>query len=385
MLRVLIAPMAAMMETSGPFSRAVSLCHKLQESGHDVAFCAAEDVNYKKIDNVKNFFAPIPSPLGMPMFIGKRMMKMAQAFHMQEKKQVNSFEQVLFFAGATDKKLFYNDVQCIRDAIHYYKPDVVYAEFRPSAIVAAKLENVKVAAGYSYPVQTSFAKNPEYSKGVREFLKENNLPPIKSALELFDWADLKIVPSSYELEPMDGENIVFTGPFDAPSIGKFEANKNKILVYMGFGTISPHTMIENLTKVQTDYEFYIATRQVKPYRKNNITVDERFDFSKLMPEALAYINHGGQNSVMTGLMYGVPQIVYPGNVFERKYNADSLVHLHAGVKLEKNGFTAKRIGNVVDEFKKNPTYAENAKKAGEQLLNLGGVKTTVKAIEKLVR
>ena len=64
-MRILIAPMAAMAETSGPFSRAVALCHKLIEREHEVAFCAAKDV--------KNYYAPIPSPLGMPMFIGKRM------------------------------------------------------------------------------------------------------------------------------------------------------------------------------------------------------------------------------------------------------------------------------------------------------------------------
>ena len=47
---------------------------------------------------------------------------------------------------------------------------MVYAEFRISAIVAAKLENIRVVTGYSYPVQKSFASNPEYSTGVKEFL-----------------------------------------------------------------------------------------------------------------------------------------------------------------------------------------------------------------------
>lgn len=58
-MRILIAPMAAMAETSGPFSRAVALCNKLIERNHEVAFCAAEDVNYKNIENIKNYYAPI--------------------------------------------------------------------------------------------------------------------------------------------------------------------------------------------------------------------------------------------------------------------------------------------------------------------------------------
>ena len=50
-----------------------------------------------------------------------------------------------------------------------------------------------------------------------------------------------------------------------------------------------------------------------------------------MPQALVYLNHGGQNSVMTGLIYGVPQIIFPGNIFERQYNAASIEQLKAGL------------------------------------------------------
>ncbi|NRZ58391.1 UDP:flavonoid glycosyltransferase YjiC (YdhE family) [Clostridium beijerinckii] len=139
-MKILIAPMAAMAETSGPFSRAAALCNKLIERKHEVAFCAAEDINYKKIENVKNYYAPIPSPFGMPMSLGKRMFKIGQLLGIQQKKKVNSYEQVLHFVGAITYKHFSEDVSCIRKAILDFKPDVVYAEFRIAAIVASKLE-----------------------------------------------------------------------------------------------------------------------------------------------------------------------------------------------------------------------------------------------------
>ncbi|GFZ34555.1 hypothetical protein CSC2_50810 [Clostridium zeae] len=384
-MKVLIAPMSAMTETSGPFSRAVALCHELIRKKHKVAFCSPEDINYRKIENVKNYYAPIPSPFGTPIFIGKKMLKLGQFFRIQEDKKINSFEHVLHFIGAISKKYFYEDVFYIRKAIQDFQPDVIYAEFRISAIVAAKLEGIKVVTGYSYPVQKSFASNPEYSTSVKRFLKENNLQPIDSVLDIFDWADLKIVLSSYELEPIDSNNIVFTGPFFRPNIKFTEAPKNKIIAYMGFGTINITTMIDNLTKAfeNTNIEVYIATRQVKPYKRNNIIVDERFDFNQLMPEAIAYINHGGQNSIMTGLIYGVPQIIYPGNVFERRYNASSIVNLKAGISLEVNGFNYVTIKNIVNDFIENPIYANNAKKSGIQLLNLGGVNKAVEVIEAL--
>ncbi|BAH07327.1 hypothetical protein [Clostridium kluyveri] len=78
---------------------------------------------------------------------------------------------------------------------------------------------------------------------------------------------------------------------------------------MDYGTIKARTVVNNLIKAfeGTDFQIYIAAEQVNPCEKNNIHIDKRFDFSKLMPETAAYINHGGQNSIMTGLMYGVPQ------------------------------------------------------------------------------
>ncbi|MCY6960123.1 glycosyltransferase [Clostridium brassicae] len=385
-MRVLIAPMSAMSETSGPISRSVALCHKLIEKGHEVAFCSAKDVNFRSVENVKNYYAPVPSPFGTPMFIGKKMLKMVQLLGVQKNKKVNSFEQVLHFVGAISKKHFYKDVLYIRRAIQDFQPDIVYAEARISAIVASKLAGVKVVSGYSYPLQKSFASNPEYSTNVKRFLQENKLPQIDSVLDIFDWADLKVIPSSYELEPIDGKNIVFTGPFLTSNIEFVEKPKNKIIVYMGFGTINPKIVIDNLTKAfeETNFQVYIATGQVKPYKKNNINVNKRFDFSELMPEAIAYINHGGQNSIMTGLMYGVPQIIYPGNVFERRYNANSIVNLKAGVSLEETGFNNETIKKIVNDFIDNPTYVNNAKKAREQLINFGGVNKVVKVIEDLI-
>lgn len=385
-MRILIAPMSSMAETAGPFSRVIILSHKFMERGHEVALCSAEDVNYRSIENVKNYYAPIPAPLGMPMCIGKRVFKIAQLLGVQEKKKVNSYEQVLHFVGAINKKHFYEDVSYIRKAIQDFKPDVVYAEFRISAIVASKLENVKVVTSYSYPVQATFASNPEYSTGVKAFLQENRLPSIQSVLELFHWADLKFVPSSYELEPINDDNIVFTGPFSMPNVKSSDAEKNIILVYMGNGTITPKAVITSLTKAfeRTNFEVYIATSQIEPYKVNNINIEKRFDFNELMPRTIAYINHGGQNSIMTGLMYGVPQIICPGNVFERRYNAISIVNLKAGVSLEVNDFNAETIKKIVTDFANNPIYANHAKKAGEQLLSLGGADKVVKIIEEFV-
>jgi Glycosyltransferase family 28 C-terminal domain. len=385
-MKVLIAPVGAMAETSGPFSRVVALSEKLLEQGHQVALCAALDVNYHTIDNVKNYDCPIPSPFGMPLAIGKRIFGLVRRLGLQQKKKVHSFEQVLFFTGAIQRKLFEKDVFAIRQAIQNFQPDVVYAEFRPSAIVAAKLEKVKVATGYSFPVQKKYASNPEYSKDVQNFIRECQLPPIESILDIFDWADLKVVPSSYELEPITDEHVIFTGPFLHPSQVAYRGERDKIIAYMGNGTVSPKQLVEELSKAfqGTAYQVLIATEQLHPFEQNNIIVHRRFDFNKFMPEAAVYINHGGQNSIMTGLIYGVPQIICPGTVFERKYNASSIEKIGAGKVISAENFQADTIKKILLKFNNDESYADKARKAGAQLINLGGTEKVIKGLELLL-
>jgi hypothetical protein len=88
------------------------------------------------------------------MILGKRAFAIAQRLGIQQRRKVHSFEEVLFIVGAIQEKFFAEDVLAIRKAIHAFRPDVVYAEFRPSAMVAAKMETIPVATGYSYPARS---------------------------------------------------------------------------------------------------------------------------------------------------------------------------------------------------------------------------------------
>lgn len=116
-----------------PITRAHALAIKAKEKGHEVAFCAAEDFNYRPVKNVRNYFAPVPPPFGLPLFIGKRVFKLGQQLCLLQLKNIRSYEEVLHIVGATDRRFFPRDVQSIREAIQDFEPDVVFAEFRIAA------------------------------------------------------------------------------------------------------------------------------------------------------------------------------------------------------------------------------------------------------------
>lgn len=384
-MKLLIVPMAAMAETSGPFSRVKTLANAFIDEGFEVALCAAKDVNYEEIEGVRKYYIPVPIPLGLPATIGKSFFGIARKVGLLKAVEIHSFEEVLHLTGAISYSYFYHSVSCIRDAIKDFEPDVVYAEANLSAIVAALAAEKPVITSYSYPMQASFASTPKYSKGVNRVLNVLNLPKVKSTLDLLELADLRVIPSSYELEPIDKPNTIFTGPFQRPNESVKEETKNKILAYMGSGTISQKTLVQELKNAfeGSEYELYIAGRDLKKEEKANIHISERFDFSELLPSTAVYINHGGQNSIMDAIFYEVPQIICPGKVFERKYNAKSIADNQAGIYLPENAFQADKLKQLVEKIIGNKDYERNAKRLKDSLSTLGGTEEIVKHALKL--
>lgn len=378
MKKVLIVPMSAMAETAGTFSRTLLLVDALKKANIDVALCSAKDMNFKEIHGVKNYFLSVPMPLGLPKKLAVHTFPLATKLGITSRKQVNSFEEVLHLTGNTDYKYLKKSIDDIRKAIEDFQPDVIYSEFNISAIVAGRLEQKKIFVSASIPTQLEYSSTPKYAVGLNRILKEFHLPAVKSCLELFSWADKKFVPSCFELEPFQDKNVVFCGTWkqiEPVLLGK----RNNILVYMGNGTISQKKMIKVITQAfqNSNYQIYLAGMGLPKQNLNNIHIASHFDFQALLPEALLFINHGGQNSVIDGLIYGVPQIICAGKVFERRYNAKSVVKNGAGIEISFKEFSEEVLLSTSERILASQSYYDNALKLGKKLLSLGGTENIV--------
>ena len=128
------------------------------------------------------------------------------------------------------------------------------------------------------------------------------------------------------------------------------------------------------------YEVYLATSYLPEETIGNIHIAPRWDFSELLDDAAIYINHGGQNSIVDGLLHGVPQIMVPGKVFERKYNAESVANTDAGIVIDFKDFDSGHIKEAFERITGSDTMSDSSRKLGDLLRNAGGVTNIIKEL-----
>lgn len=384
-MKVLIVPMFARATTSGPWSRALAISKALDDAGHEILMGVAPDGNCDPPAGMATFQIPAPSPLGLPGFLSRNMLPALSKLGVVGKVRIKSFEEVLHFAGALDYRYICDSVEPIRKAIRRFSPDAIYSEVNISAILAARIEGVPVFGSSSYTTRKAYASAPKYASGVRRFISEFSLPPINSSLELFDWLERKFIPSTPSLEPVDDPNVVYCGFMKKPVDFDERQRKDLILVYMGNGSVSSKKLERTLTEVFSDsdysgYKVIVAGSKGKK-RIGNIFFEKRAEFSRLFPRTKVFINHGGQNSMMDGISYCVPQIVFPSKAFERNFNAQSLERVGAGINLSAKGLNPDSLREALSAIESNEAYyKDNARSLREGLISLGCTDTIIRTM-----
>ena len=108
----------------------------------------------------------------------------------------------------------------------------------------------------------------------------------------------------------------------------------------------------------------------------------RLNFAELLPRARVMVHHGGQNSIMDALAYEVPQVVVPGRVFERQFNAEAVERTRCGlsVRAPKPALIAEAALRLVEEL----ALTSGIRGVRDELSALGGSERIVREVEKLL-
>ena len=369
----------------GPWSRAQRVARAFRDGGHEVTLAWGDDGNCAD-PIAPTLEIPVPSPLGLPEAIARHTFPLASRLGLMGRKPVRSFEEVLWLTGALDERYTRAAVEVLRAHMRAARPDVVYSEFSLAAVIAARAEGIPCVGSGSQPTTAAYASNPRKSAGIRRLLREMGMPAPASSLTVLEGMRRRFIPSCPTLEPRVGERAVYCGFLDEPP-ALTGRPRDCALVYLGAGSVPAGVAVRAGRELARALgcDLYVAgvPEAVHTSRGHTVRCAPRFDFSELMPRARVFVHHGGQNSMMDALAYEVPQVIAPGRVFERQFNAEAVESARCGltVRAPKPALIARAARRLVDE----PALTSGIRGLREELSSLGGAKCIVREVEELAR
>ena len=376
--------MVARSRMGGPWSRAKRVAHAFRDGSHEVTLVWGDDGNC--VDPVASTCdIPVPSPLGLPEAIARYTFPLASRLGLMGRKPVHSFEEVLWLTGSLDYRYSCVVVERLREFMRAARPDVVYSEFNLAAIIAARAEGIPCVGSGSQPTTTSYASNPRKSAGIRRLLREMGMPAPASSLTILEGMRRRFIPSGPTLEPRAGERAVYCGFLDEPP-ALTPTPRDCALIYLGAGSVPAGVAARAGRELAEalSCDVYVAgvSEAVQAVGDHEVTCAPRFDFSELLPRARVFVHHGGQNSMMDALSYEVPQVIVPGRVFERQFNAEAVESARCGltVRASQPALIARAARSLVDES----ALTSGIRGLREELTSLGGAARIVREVEELV-
>ena len=376
--------MVARSRMGGPWSRAKRIARAFRDGGHEVTLAWGADGNCVDPGG-PTLEIPVPSPLGLPDAIARHTFPLASRLGLMGRKPVRSFEEVLWLTGALDERYTRAAVGALRTHMRAARPDVVYSEFNLAAIIAARAEGIPCVGSGSQPTTASYASNPRKSVGIRRLLREMGMPAPASSLSILEGMARRFIPSGPTLEPRAGERSVYCGFLDEPP-ALTPTPRDCALVYFGAGSVPAGVAARAGRELAEALgcDVYVAgvSEAVHAVGGHEVTCAPRCDFAELLPRARVFVHHGGQNSMMDALSYEVPQIIVPGRVFERQFNAEAVENARCGltVRASQPALIARAARTLVDE----PALTSGIRGVRAELCALGGGARIVREVEELV-
>ena len=376
--------MLARSQMGGPWSRAQRVARAFQDAGHEAVLAWGDDGNCAN-PVAPTFQIPVPSPLGLPEAIARHTFPLASRLGLMGRKPVRSFEEVLWLTGALDERYTRAAVDALRAHMRAIRPDVVYSEFNLAVVIAARAEGIPCVGSGSQPTTAAYASNPRKSAGIRRLLREMGMPAPASSLTILEGMKRRFIPSCPSLEPRAGERAVYCGFLgEVPTVDSHSTDRDCAVVYLGSGSVPAGVAARVGRQVSSALgcDAYVAGVPEAVYAAagHKVHCAPRLNFAELLPRARVMVHHGGQNSMMDALAYQAPQVVVPGRVFERQFNADAVERTCCGlsVRAPKPALIAEAARRLVDET----SLSDGLARLRDELSALGGTERIVREVEE---
>jgi UDP:flavonoid glycosyltransferase YjiC (YdhE family) len=157
--------------------------------------------------------------------------------------------------------------------------------------------------------------------------------------------------------------------------------KRYVFVYAGAGSLSLDRLKDVLPQVfpaDGMYECLVGAQSITAAeRVGGVEFRPYVPAEAVLTHADWTICHGGQNTIIQSLRSGVPLLIFPGPIFERRFNAQKVQQAGAGRMGELPDF---KVNWLRAALQARGDYGPRAAALGEKIRACGGARAAVEAL-----
>lgn len=394
-MKILIPLFSSPTGTWGGLTRVTAIARAAEAAGHEIAFCASGSL----ADDLRAYHYPIyPVPqttmLGLPPDASRWLEQRAQRISLPVRpgRSVGNIWFLLVGVGLARtgylRRLVAAEIRAVQD----FGADALFTDYDLGAFVTAQVTGLPLAFTYASILRLGIGSLPWrlLNRALQPVLAEYNLPPCTpDGLSLLP-SVLKIIPSIPELDGTDptAPNVCYvgqlTGALRPPDPAEFqpEPGKRYVFTYVGSGSISLdwlETVLPQVFPAGGDTICLVGAQTIsEPYRLGAVEFRRCVPAHAVLPYCDWTICHGGLNTIMQSLQNNVPLIIFPGPIFERRYNAERVTAYGGGIMGELDMFTPEWFAAALQQ---RAACAAGTAQLGERIRSYGGAAGAIAALE----
>lgn len=394
-MRLLIPLFSPATGTWGGLTRVLAMAEASQRAGHTVAFCASGELEAVLRQRGYTVYPTPPSTLfGLPESLSRRMEARSQrvSLPVPPGKAIGNIWMVLALSGMARANYLKKLVEAERQAALDFAANALFTDLDPGAFLLARIVDLPIASTYASIARQGIGSLPWWlaRQAIAAVMRTYGLRPERPEALCFGPQTLKIIPSIPELDdtPPNQPDARYVGQL----LGEIEPRcrldfmpepgKRYIYVYVGTGSISLdvlRAMLPQVFPAEGPYRVLVGAQSVQQVeRLGAVEFRPYVSAQAILPYADFTLCHGGQNTIIQSLLNGVPLLIFPGPIFERRYNARKVQEAGAGRMGELPNFTPAWLTAVLAD---QAQMAQAAVRLGTRIRAYGGAPQAVTALE----